>query len=79
MVKLRRSGFIVWFSAIISIAFSGCVTAGTLPKPFKMIPQPHIVELVGGTGLEFGGLPVLLPGRFIVCRNLTVRLYGSPV
>jgi len=35
MVKLRKSGFIVWFSAIIGIAFSGCVSAGTLPEPFK--------------------------------------------
>lgn len=65
MVKLSRSGLMVWFSVIIGIAFSGCVTAGTLPEPFKVIPQPRQVELVGGIGLEFGGLKaVQLKGVF---------------
>ncbi len=76
MVKLSRSGLMVWFSVIIGIAFSGCVTARTLPEPFKVIPQPRGVELVSGLGLESVGLPGFLPGSIIVYRNLIVRYSG---
>ncbi|KPJ66130.1 MAG: hypothetical protein AMJ43_08955 [Coxiella sp. DG_40] len=76
MVKLSRSGLMMLFSVIIGFAFLWCVTAGRLPGPFKVIPQPRGVELVGGTGLESGGLPGFLPSRIIVYRNLIVRYSG---
>ena len=76
MVTLNRSGLMVWFSVIIGIAFLGCVTAGRLPEPFRVIPQPRRVELVGGPGLESGGLRGFLPSRIIVYRNLIVRYSG---
>jgi len=55
---MRKSGILL--SRILFITFVlGIVTltyAETLPTPFKVIPKPQKVEMLGGPGLEFDAL-----------------------
>ena len=55
----------VFIIAVISIATTVCGAAEMLPEPFKVIPQPQQVELLGRKGLGFGELRAIqLKGDF---------------
>ena len=60
MIKLRWSGFIALVLAVIGIVMPQMLVAETLPEPFKLIPQPRQMELIGGAGLKFGDLKAVL-------------------
>lgn len=56
------------FKILLSVCLAGVTSligAETLPEPFKVIPQPRKVELLRGSGLEFGALKhIQLRGDF---------------
>ncbi|MGB2869573.1 MAG: DUF4838 domain-containing protein [Bacteroidota bacterium] len=58
MSMLRSCRFIV---LVVALLFTPRAHGAgqTLPAPFKIIPQPREVELLGGTGLKFGELQTL--------------------
>ena len=59
MAKVKWFGFMVLVTTIIGIATLACAAGQTLPAPFKVVPQPREVELLGGAGLKFGDLKAI--------------------
>jgi len=65
MAKLQWFGFMVLVAVVVGIAAPALAAGQMLPAPFKVIPQPREVELLGGAGLNFGDLKsIRLKGDF---------------
>ena len=56
MDKLRGSGLIALMLILAPVVCQVLAQGKTLPAPFKVLPQPQEVELLGGSGLNFGDL-----------------------
>ncbi len=56
MSRLRCFGLVALIVVLALVTFQVLAQAKTLPAPFKVLPQPREVELLGGAGLNFGDL-----------------------
>ena len=56
LIKLLLTVYVVGMASL--------TYADILPAPFKVIPQPRKVELLDGSGLEFGALKFIRKGGF---------------
>ena len=55
-MKVIRSTFPAFLLLIVFTFHSFAFGVEKLPKPFRIIPQPKQVELIGGSGLKYGDL-----------------------
>jgi hexosaminidase len=56
MSRLKCFGLVAFMVILTAIACQVLAQGNTLPAPFKVLPQPREVDLLGGAGLNFGDL-----------------------